>query len=381
MGLFDSLRPEKWAALARTLGFSPYRPHRGYDEAMCFRRMERVRGLVATHETPSFQHWLWGVHHGTATVLIQYETGGGSSQTAWTAAIARIDPPLNLGLEVSSENFFNRLFGGRDIAVGDAAADRQLRIHSLDAERTAALLSPADDAGRDLLGHMTSIVGGYTAYVGDSFVRVARSGVHPDPPEALALLDAAVALAARLCARNASMPPPLALQAQRDAWWQFAENGRFTFDAPRMVVRGTRDGVTFEIAQEIEERRISTSVDARFPWPAQLPFSAQRTATPSFLQGVFSQDIRVGDSAFDAAFKVQGSPEAEIQQLLRRPRLLQAMLHGASLSTDLEVASEGLSARMVGPVLHAAHLEMLLSWACTVSEEIVGRTAPTAPYR
>jgi len=168
MGFFDSFQPEKWAQLGTSLGLTPFRPVESYAPGMCFRRVERTRGFPAQGEAPTFQHWLWGKRRGVDVVVLQYETGSGSSSTTWTACIAPIDPPLYLGLEVSSENFFTRLFGGEDITVGLPEADNKLRIKSYDPARAALLLSPADEAGRNLLHHLVGLTRAFTTVVTDS---------------------------------------------------------------------------------------------------------------------------------------------------------------------------------------------------------------------
>lgn len=381
MGFFDAFKPQNWTALAAALGLAPYKPIQGYSEKMCFRRMDRMRGAPAVGESPSFAHWLWGKHRGADVVVLQYETGSGSSSTTWTAAVARIDPPLGLGLEVGAENFFNRLFGGADVSVGHPESDEKLRIHSLDPQRTAMLLSPADEAGRNLLRYMSNLVHTYTSQVGDSFVRVASQGVHTAPAEVLDLLNPAVDLAAWLSARRQQLPVSTTEHTQRREWQRFADANGFQLDAARMTVRGTRDGTLLEIAQEIEGQEVFTAVSARFPSAAPVPFLVSRTSTPNFLQGVFSQDIEVGDPVFDAAFKVVGGPDDAVRQLLRRPGLLRALSYGASLTSDLHVGQQSLFARIGGASWQAANLEMLAAWTCAVSSELVGAAIAPGPYR
>src|SRR5207244_11305194 len=107
---------------ARTLGLLPYAPSAGFALGASFRQLKRRLGVPAP-ETPSFQHWLYGQRRGLEVLVLSYETGGGSSTTTWTGAIARVDPPLFLGLSVNGHGVFDGIFGTPDIKVGHPYAD------------------------------------------------------------------------------------------------------------------------------------------------------------------------------------------------------------------------------------------------------------------
>jgi hypothetical protein len=379
--LFDSFRPEKWRELGISLGLRRSRPSEAFAPSMCFRRIERSRGEPAEGEPPHFGHWLWGSRQGLDVVVLQYETGCGSSRTTWTAAIARIDPPLWLGLEVRSEGFIDRVFGEPDVSLGDRAFDDKLRIRSFDPARAALLLSPGDADGRRLLEYLVQAVRVFSTRVTDSYVEVANTGVNTDPSEVGRMLAAAVQLASGLSARRGLLPPAPYEQVWHAEWQRFADAGGFRFHPGHMVVAGERQGTLVEIGLEVEEQTLQTAVNVRFPRPLPYPIFVGRTTTPWFLQGIFSQDIKVGDRAFDDAFLVQGEPESAIRQLLSRPALLQALNYAASCTRDLRVGADRLFLRFDRPTVDAAGLESLVAWACTVSRELVG-SAPTAgPFR
>lgn len=382
MGFFDSFSPEKWRQLAVALGFAPFQPIELYAEAMCFRRMQRVRGQRADAAASNYSQWLWGHWRGAEVVVIQYETGSGSNSVTWTSAIARIAPPLWLGLEVSSENVLSRLFGGTDVSLGHTAYDNAFKINAIDRERAVMLLSPADADGMNMLNRMLGVFQAYVGRVTDSYVEVKRSGVHTDPAYVAAMLDSAVELAGWLRFRRNALPSSQWEQAQHFEWQRFADANRFAFDSAYMAVSGMRDSVQIDISVEMEGQRPHTVVNVRFPRSGPYDVFVSRTNVPGFLQGILSQDIQVGDAFFDESFKVQGRDETGIRQWLARPTLLRALGDAVRFANDLRIDRHGLFMRFPSAVPTAANLEWYVGWSCVVSRELVGASAAEqGPYR
>jgi hypothetical protein len=382
MGLFDSFSPEKWRQLAVALGFTPFQPFEPFAQTFCFRRMERVRGMHANASAPSYSQWLWGKWRGVDAVLIQYDTGSGSSSIAWTAAIVRIDPPLWLGLEVVPEDFMSRVFGGGDISVGHSSYDNALKINAFDHGRASMLLSPADAQGQEMLNKILGVFQAYVGRISDSHVEVKKSGVHTEPVKVAAMLDSAAELAAWLRFRQSTLPPSRSMEIQQYEWRRFAETNRFTFDGAQMVLSGVREGSQIDISVEMEGQRPYPVIFVRFPRPCPYDVFISRTDVPSFLQGILSQDIKVGNAMFDDAFKVQGNDEAGIRQWLGRPALLQALNDSLRFTNDLHINRLGLFMRFPSPVPTADNLEWLAAWSCVVSRELTGgSTTEQGPYR
>lgn len=382
MALFDAFSPARWRELAVALGFTPFQPFETYAQTFCFRRMERVRGMHAHAHAPSYTQWLWGKWRGVDAVLLQYDTGSGSNSTTWTAAIARIDPPLWLGLEVLPENILSRVFGGGDISVGHSSYDNALKINAADHARASMLLSPADTHGQQMLNKMVDIFRAYVGRVSDSYVEVKKAGVHTDPVNAAAMLDSAAELAAWLKWRQSTLPPSRFMEAQRYEWQRFANTNRFTFDSAQLVVSGIRDGVQIDISLETEGQSLFPVVIVRFPRPCPYEVFIRRTNVPGFLQGILSQDIKVGNALFDDAFKVQGRDEAGIRSWLTRPALLKALNDTVRFTNDLHINRQGLFMRYAAPVPTADNLEWLTAWSCLVSRELVGGgDTDRGPYR
>lgn len=382
MGIFDSFSPTNWRDLAVALGFTPFQPSETYAQTFCYRRMERVRGMPATSSAPSYSQWLWGKWRGVDAVVLQYDTGSGSNSTTWTAAIVRIDPPLWLGLDITPENIFSRVFGSDDISVGHSSYDNALKINASDHARASMLLSPADAHGQQMLNKMVDIFRAYVGRVSDSYVEVKQAGIHTVPGQVAAMLDSAAELAGWLRWRQSTLPPYRLIQAQQYEWQKFADANRFTFDSAQLVMSGIRDGVQVDISLEMEGQSPYPVLIARFPRPCPYEVFIRRTNVPGFLQGIFSQDIKVGNGMFDDAFKVQGNDEAGIRSWLARPALLKALNDIVRFTDDLQINRVGLFMRFPGPVPTADNLEWLVAWSSVVSRELVGGSDPErGPYR
>lgn len=386
MGFLDAFglrtpSPAEWWQLGRVLGLSPYAHVHPFAQDMCYRRMDRSRAALGIDAAPSFTHWLSGRHRHTDVTVLQYETGSGSSTTTWTAAVARIDPPLWLGLEVRREHFLDSVFGGKDIQLGDPIIDDRLRVTSFDAARTAMLLPALDGEVRGALQFMTSLTSSYSMSISDSFVHLARTGVHTDPGEIGRMLDAAARLATWLSERRRRVPPTQGELVDLRAWERFAASHGWQLDPWRMVARGQGGGARIEIALEIEGQKGFISFLVRFEQPAPVAFHLARTTAPPFLQGIFGHDIRVGEPAFDDVYKVTGPDPGTVRAFLRRPALLSALVQAARLSTDLAVDQTGLGMRVSRGMPNEQDLAMLASIAATVTAELTGGPPPQGPYR
>ena len=380
MGLFSFPDPANWHALGFKLGLAPYAPSAGYCSGVSFRRVKRARGVPAGAK-PCFTHWFHGLRRGCEVFVLQYTTGSGSSTTTWTAALARIDPPLFLGLTIRQHGLLDKIFGGKDIQVGEPTADERLDIDGFDSARIAMLLSPSDIHCREALSRMTALTSQWTLYVGDSVVEVARADTITDLAEMTYMLDSAIDLAVWFAARRRVVPMSQGELAQQEAWSQFAQRSRLAFDPPRMTISGELAGTSLDIALETDGQRTRTVVTARFPHQVHVAFTVLRTAVPGFLQGIFSQDIKVGDEAFDSMFKVTGYPEEAVRVALARPTLLQILKHLGTHAHDLQLNHQELFFRVEGATPRHADIEGLVSLACTTSGELYTAIRDLGPYR
>lgn len=379
MGLFDSAPAYAWATLAKTLGLTAYVPTASYAYGTSFRQMKRALGLPA-HGPPSFQHSLYGTRNGIEVIVLTYDVGSGSSSRTYTGFIARIDPPLFLGLGVRPHGFFENIFGAADLNVGDKEADAKLNITSFDPEQTLALLSPNDAAGRDLLNGTIQLAS-LTPRITDSLVMLSEEGTISHPKEVGRLLDAACSLASRYAARRQTMPLTRKERALHRDWRAFAERERFQFDAPRMKLEGSIAGSAMEIGLETEGEVVRTSVSVRFPRAVDVVFAVLRSKLPGFLQGIFSQDIKVGDPSFDDMFSVTGYPEAAIREVLGKPELTALLVHLGHTSQEILLNEHQLYFSRPNAVVTGDELYALAEAGRTATEALFGGVKNLGPYR
>ncbi len=372
--------PEAWRALAVSFALAPYAPVAGYSHGCSFRQLKRSLGRPAPL-APSFQHWLYGTRRGVEVIVLVYEVGSGSSTTTYTGVLARVDPPLFFGLGITAHGFFDGVFGRSDLRVGHPFADEKLKIDGADGAGVAAFLSPGDPAGHQLLASMVGIMEHGELCVSDSLVAVSRTGTITDPRQIGWMMDAAVGLATALAARRATFPYSRGQLAQQAEWQRFADGARFELRPAHMMLRGERAGAAIEIALETELQQVRTAITVRFPHEVGVAFTAIRTRTPAFLQGIFSQDIKIGDPDFDALYLVTGHPEAAVRDALGRPALVALLTHLGQCSTEVIINPLQLFVRLDGAAADARELERYVEMGRTATETFFGQVKDLGPYR
>jgi hypothetical protein len=377
VGLFDSAH--QWVALGRAFGLAPYKPTASFGLELSFRQIKRALGLPAWQLPPTFDQWLYGKRGDVEVLLLMFEVGSGSSSTTHTAVVARIDPPLFLGLSINRRPGFE-IFATPRLHTGDAAVDTALRVSpGFDPARTFDALGPHGPAQPTLLGNIARDP--LDLRVSDSMVVAVTEGTITEASAIAQRLDAAVALATTLAARKAKMKPSEPELVQQADWQRFADAGGFTLDRARMTLAGSSAGSEIKIALETVPGQIHTSVNVRFPRAVHVAFTAVRAHLPPFLQGLFGQDIKVGDQAFDDLFVVTGYPEPVVRQALARPELLRAMTQLASVSAEVQLNHAQLFFRVKGPTASPAELASIVETARVTSTSLFGAVADLGPYR
>lgn len=370
--------PNAWANLARTLGLTPYEPTAGYGPGVGFRQVLRSLGAVGTE--PSLRHWLYGRRHGVEVVVLNYETGGGSSTVAWTGALARVDPPLFLGLNLSRQGFLSNLFGASDIRLGDPAMDEELYVLGFDPARVASFLRPDLPHVRDLLTRMVGTLRQQELCVTDSAVLVSQTGSHAEPEPLGRMLDAGIWFARTLAARRAEVPRDDDLFRMLE-WQAYASAAGLVFDPERLTLTGVRSGAAVEVALETEGQKTHTGVTVHFPSSTGLGLTVRRTGLPGFLQGLFGQDIKVGDKDFDEMFLVTGYPEPAVRALLGRPNVLGVLKAVGARTSEVQLNHAGMSFRLPGCYARADEVGALVDWAELATRDLFGATDALGPYR
>ncbi len=368
-----------WSALGSELGLRPYTQTAGYAQGMGFRQLRRTFGAPATGE-PSFSHRLYGRWKGVEVIVLTYDVGSGSSQTTYTGCLARIEPPLFLGLCLKAKPFLHGLFGGESLSLGDAQLDKELVVEGFDPVKVRDFFALGDPSTQVLLGAIRNAAPN-GLMVTDSVADLSTQGTLTSAWTIAPKLDQVMWIARALSARRADISWTPAERAQRAEWQRFADTSGFAFDPSLMKLSGQVAGSSIEVALETEPGRVRTSVSVRFPTPVSFGFAVRRSDMPSFLQGLFSQDIRVGHPRFDALYIVTGAPEEAIRALLRRPPIPDILAELGAVSSEVQMHHEGLFFRIDGAFPTADQVGGLVERGRLASAALFGEVASLGPYR
>ena len=355
----------------------PFEPTAGFARGMGFRQLKRTLGVPVSRGV-DFKHWLYGAYAGGEAAILTFEEGSGSSAVSYTGVVVRVDPPLFLGLQLGRHAWI-RLFEEPDIELGSPRIDAALRVTGANAAQVRAFFDLRDASVGPLLDRVTRLEGLPEFWVTDSTVGIAAAGNHVDRVTLVTWLDRAVEVAEALVRRGQQVPRLPAEMAQQAEWQRFADAAGFDFDANRMKLTGKQRPL--EIALEHDGGQLKTAVTLAFPRAIDVGFSVRRTATLSFLQGLFSQDIQVGTPAFDDQYVVTGFPEPRIRELLRRPKVLATLIYLAGRTMEVQMNHGQLFFRLAGASPTAAHLGHLTELATSVTADLFGEVAAAHPFR
>ncbi len=375
--MFFGPQPAAWVAVAEAFQLQPFEPVAGFARGMGFRQLKRTLGVPVTRGV-ELKHWLYGAYRGAEAAILTFEEGSGSSTVSYTGVVVRVDPPLFLGLSLGRHGWI-RLFEEPDIELGSPRIDAALRVTGANAERVRAFFDLRDPSVGPLIDRVMQLEALPELWVTDSTVGVAGSGNVVELRLLASWLGRATELAEALVRRGQQFAATPGERAQQAEWQCFADEAGFHFDARRMKL--TAKSRPLEIALEHDGCQLMTAVTLAFPRAIDVGFAVRRTAAPSFLQGLFSQDIQVGDPAFDDRYIVTGFPEPRIRDLLRRPRLLAALGYLAGRTMEVQMNHAQLFFRLAGSSPTTAHLTQLTELATAVSAELFGEITAAHPFR
>lgn len=370
-----ALYAEDWATLAAALGLAPFLATAEYAPGMGFRQLLRTFSGPAS-APPSYAHQLSGRWRGTEVVVLTYEVGA----VLHTGVLARVDPPLFLGLDVRRRPLLRGLLGGECVELGVDAFDKSLMVSAFNPARAKTFFAPNAPTAAPLLDALARELPS-ELLVSDSVVDLSTPSLVTDRQELAARLDRAVSLAQGLVARRAQIAWTREELAHRAEWQAFANARGYTFSPERMRLTGEERGATLEVALETEPRGARTSVSVRFPTPVGFGFTVRRAATPSFLQELAGQDIRLGREPFDRLFVVTASSEARLRELLQRAALTDLLEELGTLSQEVELTHEGLFFRLDGAFPRHEQVSQLVERGRVATAGLYGEATSLRPYR
>jgi hypothetical protein len=158
-------------------------------------------------------------------------------------------------------------------------------------------------------------------------------------------------------------------------------NSSCTHDADERRIHGTLAQVHLWIEADSTTRGVTTVVQIAFAQHLSADFTVLKTDTPSFLQGIFSQDIKLGHSEFDARFQVMGEHVEQVQALLRKPDLLTLLTDVGNRASVLEFTQQGLYAEFSGEMAKVPILEYFAKVASALSHGFFTQSVHTGAYR
>jgi len=376
---FESQYPgTTWASMAMALGLRLYGPTGRYEARATFKTLKRRMGpLFDTRHQPNlapFALWMYGRHavpHAgaaaaadeTIEVIVAAQRRDGDPPF-FTAVVARIDPPLFVGLEA-----------WRNIGPHRAAP---FEHGSWAPERAKSIL----DAARIPLEALATAAEA-SALLHDSTVTATIPRVAQDEAEIAQLLDATTTVAARLAHRRKEIPKEPGEITQEQAWAAFASSAGWTFDPDRMELSGTCAGARMRVALEGEAMRVLTWVLVEFPGRVGLQLAITKQHGPSFLNAILGYgSLPTGDVMFDEAFSVRGHPAHDVQRLLWHQPFRAAVDDLGRAAVEFELGDSHLFVRYLSPLATEQELHRLLDRVGVVTTTFF-KNAPgmQGPYR
>lgn len=339
---------QRWATTAGALGLvllDPAPPGIGFHSGASFSHLKRAMGGPAR---PPFSsgHWMYGTRQVGSTrgrppraievLVLVNVVSAGSSSTTYTHTIARIDPPLLLGLALRPTSWIERKLSAAPYPFNDPRLDEKIRldVRQSQAPRALTLLTSRGGPAPGLATRLASVQNA-SFLVADGSVDIhSSSGVVTDVDTIARRLDFAAVLAAEIVEQNAWLPADPIASALEGLLRAFGDAHRFTLDAPRMRLDGEVAGARVRISLESEREAIFTAVTVDLPRNLGLGLRMKPQGSMQFLASFFgSQDIEVGDPVFDDRFVIQGTVQAYVQSALADPALRRAiweLAHGAA---------------------------------------------------
>lgn len=346
-----------WGEAAAALGMGTFLPVGTFDMRTTFKTLKRCLGTPAPR--PSVWAWMFG-KRGKTEVLVATQARDEAQYI--TSAIARIDPPLFLGIEAWRQP--HGTFDGR----------------SWSPDRMAQLFGRASTA----LTALASVIGASTAVLSDSTVILNYPRIVTDPQALGHALDTAVSAAATLAEARRGIPKSEGERTQEATWQAFASENSLAFDPDRLELSGVVSAAKVRIALEGEPFCAMTTVNVEFPGRLNLGLSITRQRMPGFVGGLLGvMDLPCGDPYFDEAFIVRGHPAYTVQQMLwQNPPLRQVILELGLASRAFELGDGHLFAQWVTPMATALELRGLCDRiAGLVGGLFPGVSQPAGPYR
>jgi hypothetical protein len=376
-------RGSEWGFAAQRLGFALHERTDSLTFCDDFASMKEDLGPRAL--AAEIDQWMYGVHRGHEVLArirrVHHNKGG---DTFWTHVMTGIDPPLFLGLDVSTIDAFSSLFMPADIPTGELLFDKAFTVRGFEPYRTRAFLARNAPLGVDLLDHLLSLSKrDLSVSLSDNVIDISTQGVFADPIAITSWLDSATWIAEELTRRRQRLPHSPGEAAQLASWQAFADAQGLAFDPARLTLTGRHKDLSFRAKVVVENCKVATRIKLAFPTSLGLRLSIFKEATTSSIAKFWGsmQDIRTGDPAFDGVFVVQGHPVEIVQQLLAPHEVRGRLLAIFSRVTNVFLNDHAIELVLPGSAPDPTLLLAPLDDAAAFVRALTGFTPVVAPYR
>ena len=211
--------PAAWRYAAATLGLALHEPTGAYQRGVAFAALARSKGPPAT-AAPSLDQWMSGRFHVAAArldveVLVLTQVVRSNDQhvpshgtTTYVHILARIDPPLFVGLNLLAPRVMQPIFGPSTLVLtGDPFFDDWFTLKATLQPEAAQLLRRMAPPPTDVVDHLRALSASWTLAVSDTCVDVTMSYTD-DPAQLAPAMSAACVAAVLLGARRGQLPRP-----------------------------------------------------------------------------------------------------------------------------------------------------------------------------
>lgn len=310
--------------------------------------------------------------------------GSGKSKKTYTVVASALTLPLDLGLRVTQQGFFDDALATlglkSDVMIGDPVFDASFVIGADEPHRVKALLTPE-------LKHALSTSSAESLMLTDVGFSMSRLGVESDERWLVWALRTAADVLAKVKEARKRVPPASPLAEHRAEWKRFAAATGLRRMSTPLCMWGELEGTRISAhAVRVGPLAYRMEVTVHFDLPLHLGLLIRPGGAFDELASFFgSQDHRLRDPVFDSTFVVKAArPErlAEVFDEETRRRLVDLNRRCGAIQVNdegltLRSASMAATPRAIPPLV--GHLREV---AKRISESAEGRSGVRAgPYR
>lgn len=385
---------QRWTEAARRLGFVLHDAAAsgiGFHDGASFSHLKRAMGGPARPPFTS-AHWMYGTRSvfssgarapRTVEVLVLVEVvSSGSSSTTYTHTLARIDPPLVVGMRLAHTGWLARKLAPTPNPFGDPAIDERVRLDARDPHRAMLLLASRGGPSPNIVRKLAALTDASICVCDSSVALYSSDGVVTSPDVLAGRIDHAVTIAAGITEQNAWLPPYTGHAMLEGIFRGFGDAHRFSFDPSRLRLEGEIAGARVRVALESEPGALFTSVVVDLPRSLGLGLRMKPQTSTQFIATFFGgQDIEIGDPIFDDRFVIQGAVPAHVQAALANGTLRQVLWQLAHGARDVRIDDARLYFRYPMPPTHESQLHGIVDRVSAAVEGFFPPGPVAGPYR